>query len=380
MAKKTLKNDTLTDQQDEIATLKAQLQQMTLANEELSDFIENAALPLHWVNSEGIITWANQAELTALGFEREEYIGQPIANFHADQPTIDDILARLKDNQTLHNYRARLKCKDGTIKHVLISSNVLRKEETFVHTRCFTRDITAMVLEEQRRNDFVSMVSHELKTPLTSILGYLQLMVSKSAKFGDAFFTQALAKTEKQAKGMKRMIEDFLIISRLEEAKLELRREVFELHILLNELIQDFQLLKGHHDLQLQHDGQVYLYADRSKIAHVLVNLIGNAIKYTTKKTKIVIGCQQQKNQVRVYVKDQGVGISKSDQKHLFERFYRAQTESTRHISGFGIGLYLASEILRYHDSDLRVDSSLGKGSTFYFLLPVHIRADQNFH
>ncbi len=78
---------------------------------------------------------------------------------------------------------------------------------------------------------------------------------------------------------MKRMIEDFLIISRLEEAKLELRREVFELHILLNELIQDFQLLKGHHDLQLQHDGQIYLYADRSKIAHVLVNLIGNAIK-----------------------------------------------------------------------------------------------------
>lgn len=372
-----MENQSPTPQQQEIAELKAQLQHLTLVNEELSDFVENAALPLHWVNSEGIITWANQAELTALGFEREEYIGQPIANFHADQPTINDILARLKDNQTLHNYRARLKCKDGTIKHVLISSNVLRKEETFVHTRCFTRDITAMVLEEQRKNDFVSMVSHELKTPLTSILGYLQVMVSKAPKFGDAFFTQALTKTEKQAKSMKRMIEDFLIISRLEEAKLQLKPETFELHLLLQELIQDFQLIHGHHDLHFSHDGQVYLHADRSKIAHVIVNLIGNAIKYGPKKSKITIGYRTQGSEVKIYVEDKGIGISEADQKHLFERFYRVQTEKTKHITGFGIGLYLASEILRYHNSDICVQSSIGKGSTFYFMLPIDEHRDE---
>ncbi|RYY52234.1 MAG: HAMP domain-containing histidine kinase, partial [Chitinophagaceae bacterium] len=193
----------------------------------------------------------------------------------------------------------------------------------------------------------------------------------------DAFFTQALTKTEKQAKSMKRMIEDFLIISRLEEAKLQLNPETFELHLLLQELIQDFQLIHGHHDLHFSHDGQVYLHADRSKIAHVMVNLIGNAIKYGPKKSKITIGYRTQGSEVKIYVEDKGIGISEADQKHLFERFYRVQTEKTKHITGFGIGLYLASEILRYHNSDICVQSSIGKGSTFYFMLPIDEHRDE---
>ncbi|HEV2861049.1 MAG TPA: PAS domain S-box protein, partial [Pyrinomonadaceae bacterium] len=110
--------------------------------EELTDFIDNSAVGLHWVAADGTILWANQAELDLLGYAREEYVGRHIAEFHADREAIEDILARLTRDETLHSYEARLRRKDGSIRHVLISSNVRRRDGEFVHTRCFTRDIT----------------------------------------------------------------------------------------------------------------------------------------------------------------------------------------------------------------------------------------------
>ncbi|HYE13524.1 MAG TPA: PAS domain S-box protein, partial [Pyrinomonadaceae bacterium] len=110
--------------------------------EELTDFIENSAVGLHWVAADGTILWANQAELDLLGYTREEYVGHHIAEFHADREVIQDILERLTRDETLHSYEARLRCKDGSIRYVLISSNVRRRDGEFLHTRCFTRDIT----------------------------------------------------------------------------------------------------------------------------------------------------------------------------------------------------------------------------------------------
>src|SRR4051812_2650275 len=110
--------------------------------EELIDFIENATVCLHWVGPDGTILWANECELELLGYRPEEYIGRNIAEFHADPPVIEDMLGRLTRNEQLHSYEARLRCKDGSIRHVLISSNVYWRDGKFIHTRCFTRDIT----------------------------------------------------------------------------------------------------------------------------------------------------------------------------------------------------------------------------------------------
>lgn len=128
--------------------------------EELKDFIDNAATPLHWVDSNGIITWANQAELSSLGYTSEEYIGHHISDFHADEKVIEDILNRLGRNETIRNYPARLRCKDNSIKHVLINSNVLFKEGKFIHTRCFTRDITELKKEEERKSELLMRLEH----------------------------------------------------------------------------------------------------------------------------------------------------------------------------------------------------------------------------
>jgi PAS domain S-box-containing protein len=120
------------------------------AEQELRDYVDNATVILHWVGPDGTILWANQAELDLLGYTQDEYIGRNIAEFHADPEVIDDILSRLAANQTLRDVEARLRCKDGSIRWVLIDSSVRWEHDSFLHTRCFTRDITARKQAEDR--------------------------------------------------------------------------------------------------------------------------------------------------------------------------------------------------------------------------------------
>ena len=117
---------------------------------ELSDFLENAVIGMHWVAADGIILWANKAELDLLGYSQEEYVGQHISKFHADKDVIGGILERLARNEELHGYKARLRCKDGSIRHVRIHSNVFIQDGKFRHTRCFTIDVTHQEQSERR--------------------------------------------------------------------------------------------------------------------------------------------------------------------------------------------------------------------------------------
>ena len=441
----------LDDPHIKLAQYEEREKEMQSRLDELTDFVENGSTPLHWVDSKGIIKWANQAELDLLGYTKEEYLEQPISNFHADENVINNILSRLTQNETLQNFPARLKCKNGSIKHVLINSNVLRKDDQFIHTRCFTRDITGLkeeqaqkekllveleqsearlrmvvasvklgtwdyepkidkltwsdeckkiyglpldsevnfkmyaeqihpedrdrVLthiqncmtfgsageyditlriirfdnnstrwvraqgkvyfntdkqverfigtvvditesrqEEIRKNDFIAMVSHELKTPLTAVKSYLQILLAKEKKEGDSFKINALTRAEIQTKKMATMIQDFLSLSRLEEGKIQLHKESFELRALVEEIAGDAQFLTTNHTIRLQDCGDVLIYADRDKIGQVLMNLLSNAIKYSPKGSVIIIGCERGKGKVKIFVKDNGVCISPGDQ------------------------------------------------------------------
>ncbi len=121
------------------------------SQQQLTDFVENATIGMHWVAADGSILWANQAELDLLGYTREEYIGRSITEFHAESEVIDDILCRLTNNEILYSYPARLRAKDGSIRDVLINSNVYWENGEFIHTRCFTRDVTNQINTEQER-------------------------------------------------------------------------------------------------------------------------------------------------------------------------------------------------------------------------------------
>jgi PAS domain S-box-containing protein len=145
---------------------------------ELRDFVENASVAMHWVGPDGIILWANRTELELLGFAPEEYVGHHVAEFHVDRPVIEDVLQRLTNRETLRNYEARLRCKDGSIRHVVISSNVRWEGDQFVHTRCFTRDITEQKQSEAQIAILAREAEHRAKNVLATVQATVHLTQS----------------------------------------------------------------------------------------------------------------------------------------------------------------------------------------------------------
>lgn len=171
---------------------------------------------------------------------------------------------------------------------------------------------------------------------------------------------------------MTTLIKDFLELAKMDNGKIRLHAESFSLRPLMEEVLSDIKPLAKEYDVELLATEEVVLHADRNKIGQVLINLISNAIKYSPNHGQIKIGYTRLGGQVKIFVQDFGIGISSADQKHLFERFYRVDNTQGYNIAGFGIGLYLVSEILRYHGSSIHVQSVLGEGSLFYFEMEAH--------
>lgn len=232
-------------------------------------------------------------------------------------------------------------------------------------------DITEQKQDEQRKNDFIGMVSHELKTPLTSLTGYAQLLQSRARKNEDTFSLNALTKVVMQAQKMTAMINGFLNISRLESGKIHLNKQIFYLHELVNENIEESEILISTHHIIFKPCEPVSVFADRDKIGSVISNMISNAVKYSPDGKEIEVRCEVIGSYAQISVKDYGMGIDPDDITKLFDRFYRVENKQTQLISGFGIGLYLSAEIVERHHGKIWVESEPGLGSTFFFNLPI---------
>ena len=323
---------------------------------------------------ESVITSWNESAARMFGYTAEEIIGETIyklipADRQDEEPKI---IARLKKGERVEHFETKRLTKSGKLIDVSLSISPVRdKSGQIIGVSKIIRDITFKKQEEQRKNDFVAMVSHELKTPLTTIHSYIQLLLAKSKKESDDFYVKALSRTEIQTKRMTAMINDFLNVARLEEGEISIHKEVFEFSKLASEIAQDVQFLTEKHEIRLVECDKIFIKGDRDKIGQVLNNLLTNAIKYDPNGGMITLGCQKEGNSVKIYVKDEGIGIRDEDQKRLFERFYRAEDDKLKMVSGFGIGLYLVSEILRHHGSKIEVESKENEGSTFYFSLVI---------
>jgi PAS domain S-box-containing protein len=232
-------------------------------------------------------------------------------------------------------------------------------------------DITARKQEEQRKNDFIGMVSHELKTPLTSMSAYVQMLLGKAKKADDQFTAKTLEKANNQVKKMTGMINGFLNVSRLESGNIHMDKTSFDMADLVKEVEEETIVTISSHHVVFAPVIKTCVLADRSKIGQVINNYISNAIKYSPTGSTIEVACVTIGNSAQVSVKDDGFGIKAEDQPKLFDRFYRVQNPETHTISGFGIGLYLCAEIIHRHEGRIWVESDPGKGSTFYFSIPL---------
>ncbi|MCX2477636.1 ATP-binding protein [Pedobacter sp. MC2016-15] len=232
-------------------------------------------------------------------------------------------------------------------------------------------EITEQKQDEIRKNDFIAMVSHELKTPLTSLKGYMQLLGVKNRNNEDGFTTTAISKGNIQITKMTAMINGFLNVSRLESGKILLQKQDFKLNQLLKETIEEIDLISSDHEFKFFPGEEITIHADQEKIGQVLNNFLTNAVKYSPQGKTIEITSKEVDGWVQVSVKDEGMGISAGDAARLFDRFYRVNSASAQNISGFGIGLYLCAEIIHRHNGKIWVDSELNQGAVFHFSLPL---------
>ncbi|KQT35728.1 hypothetical protein ASG22_01525 [Chryseobacterium sp. Leaf405] len=234
------------------------------------------------------------------------------------------------------------------------------------------RDITEQKKEEERKDDFMGMVSHELKTPLTSLKAYLQVLQRMAVNMESVLQQNTLEKSLKQVDNMTGMINGFLNVSRLDSGQIYIDKTAFDFQLLFSEIEDEvISTIHTHHFL-FKSAGPLSILADREKISQVLNNLIGNAVKYSPTETLIIVEYMiTTDNNLQINVQDQGIGISADDQQRIFDRYYRVKGINNASIAGFGIGLYLCKEFIELHNGIIEVQSYPNEGTTFSFVLPL---------
>jgi len=217
-----------------------------------------------------------------------------------------------------------------------------------------------------KKNEFIALASHELKTPLTTTKGYLQILErSEIDQVGRRFLTKAL----KQLERINALIAELLDISKIEAGKLSFHMETFDLSEMILDVVETFHFSSQTHTIFVNNThGDYRVVADRQRIEQVMINLITNAIKYSPDANNVHITLESSPSEVSVQVKDEGMGMSRDQQEKVFARFY--QVEGTSKMAGLGLGLYLSKEIIDRHGGHIGVNSQLGEGSTFYFSIP----------
>lgn len=234
-------------------------------------------------------------------------------------------------------------------------------------------DIDEIKRQEKQKNDFIKMANHELKTPLTTIKGYVQLLKKKRGDSEDQFLVNSLLAIDNQVNKLNLLIGDLLDISRIEAGNLPLNMEKISLVKLVTETIEDIKTAEERHHIsfEMKHTDDIEVLGDKDRLTQVLNNLLTNAIKYSPQADQVNVELFVENKQAVVSVQDFGIGMDKEELHKIFKRFYRVSGEDEKTFPGFGIGLYIVKDILKRHGGKIWVESEKNVGSKFYFSLPL---------
>ena len=241
----------------------------------------------------------------------------------------------------------------------------------------------ALLYEEARRaiavrDDFISIASHELKTPLTSLKIFLQVIQKQLARKGEEAMAKNLGKIDQEVNKLNLLVGDLLNISRLQHGRLEFTMEKIDLDALVRETVKVIQPTTKKHAIHIEGKIGQMITGDIERIKQVIINLLTNAIKYSPQADKILVKLTPQKDAAMVSIRDFGIGIDKEHQSKIFNLFYRAEGKQERTYPGMGIGLYISREIIKRHGGIMTVESEKGKGSEFSFTLPYNLKTRQD--
>ena len=354
---------------------------------ELSDFFQNAVEGLHQVGPDGRILWANKAQLELLGYSAEEYVGHQVADFHVHREVIEDMWERLMRGESLYNHPAELRCKDGSIKHVLIHSNALWEDGKLVYTRCFIRDVTErrqleaelkakleqLAQVDRRKDEFLAVLSHELRTPLNAMLGWVRML--RTGQLDDERTVHALEVIERSTWTQAHLIDDLLDVSRIITGKLTLEARPVSLIAVVEaavEIVAPNAASKGLSLATSLDASSASVWGDPVRLQQVMVNLLSNAIKFTPNGGRVEVRLDRDKSTARITVTDTGEGIRSDFLPKIFDPFRQADSTSTRAHGGLGLGLAIVRNMVELHKGTVEAHSmGEGEGATFTVRLPL---------
>jgi PAS domain S-box-containing protein len=341
---------------------------------ELRDFFENAAVGLHVLDRNGVVLRVNRTELAMLGYNRDEFVGHPISEFHTDPEVIDEATLRLRLGQKLSHYEARLVCRDGSVKDVLIDSSALWEEKELVRVRCFTRDVTdrkraeeALREADRRKDEFLAILAHELRNPLAPIRNSLHVLRLTSRSDPTAERVSELM--ERQVNQMVRLVDDLFEVSRITRGKIELRQERIEIAAVLRGAVETSRSLveASHHQLRLDLPAEpLTIEGDPVRLTQVFANLLNNAAKYTPEGGRIDLEVRGEGDHVVVSIRDTGAGIAPEMLSRVFDPFTQGNRSKGTSLGGLGIGLTLVKMLVELHGGGVEAHSAgPGQGSEF---------------
>jgi PAS domain S-box-containing protein len=325
---------------------------------------------------DGTIKYESPAIESVLGYTPEERMGKNIIHHSIVHPEDKkkkiEMLERAVANPGENiNVEFRLQHKNGSYRTIdAVCRNML--DEPRINGIIATyRDITDRKILEQQKDDFIGIASHELKTPVTSIKAYSQILQEVFSKAQDKKSVELLHKMEAQVDRLNVLIVDLLDFTRIEGGKLKFREETYSINELITEIAEEMQRASKTHKINLQLGEEVELYGDRYRIGQVITNLLSNALKYSPGAERVTISSKTDKGTVTVCVKDYGIGIKENLVDKVFDKFFRVTEPLLNTFPGLGLGLYIAAEIVKRQGGVMSAESTEGKGSVFCFSLPL---------
>jgi PAS domain S-box-containing protein len=343
--------------------------------------ITSAAPTALWMSDEsGNITYVNQTWLDWTGSSFDDNSGDGwLAKIAAEdkQKVIgkfsSDVAAR-----KMYEDEFRLEHADGSIHWCVASGRPQYKTDgTFAGYIGACVDITEQKHLQQQKDDFIGIASHELKTPITSIKGYTQVLEQMLQKKGDTVAAQMMGRMNTQINRLTSLVADLLDVTKINSGRLQFNDAEFEFNEMVKELVEDLRRITVRHTLIEDYRETGIVFGDKERIGQVIANLVTNAIKYSPNAEKIIIHTAVSNNEVTLCVEDFGIGIAGDKLTRVFEQFYRVSGDMQHTFPGLGLGLYISSEIIKREGGKIWVTSRLGSGSTFCFSLPLrHITPD----
>lgn len=333
------------------------------------------------VDKSGKIILLNLAGEQITGFLEEELLDNRVSEtlglWSKDKKSIEEkespISQVLTDGKTIALAEVYLKKRDGTLFPAYFSVAATRDaDDKIMGAIVVFRDITRELEVEQMKQELISIATHELRTPITGIKGYLDMILAGDAGEINPEAKEMLEEITKINQRLGDLVDDLLNVGRIEQGRIEVKPAPMDLNKLIENVVGELQIQAKDKKLELKYDKTdiPQVKADLERTRQILINLIGNAIKYTLEGS-VTVTAEKQDKMVAVNIKDTGLGMNKEAQKRLFEKFYRVKSEKTRQITGTGLGLWITKQLVEKQGGKISVQSEEGKGSTFHFSLPV---------